>query len=229
MFGLEWLVLIFGSFLGNLHAAKSGCPVVGERPGYDSYSQLSIGLCFQNEKNQSRHLEVFSPDRSVMLEVDGQDARFIASGHNVGRPLMIFPDEQVIWSPDSRALIFTSSLGAAGPVITGIGFVRGEPEVPDVTVLIQRDFAAGHGDDPCRKDANVGGLAWARDSGEAVVVAEVPPSPQCEETGGYFGAYVISVPEGKILRRYSMKDTMTRWRRILGPRLRDDIELLKDR
>jgi hypothetical protein len=228
MFWFVWLVLLSNGVLENPSKVPV-CPKPGLKPG--DFSQVSVYLCFQNEDAESRHLQIPSPDQSVFLVVDGEDAKFYANGHEIRHPILVGRDEEIIWSPDSRALIFTLSLGAAGPVLAGIPFLDEEldSKEPNITKIIKKSFAARHPTDPCWKGANVGGLGWLEGSRKAVLIAEIPPSPQCEDTGGYFNAYVVSLPEGRIVKRYSMKQAIRRWHKLLGQRLRDDIALLKDR
>src|SRR5262249_8127607 len=103
------------------------------------------------------------------------------------------------------------------------------PNRPSLTEIIQKDFVSGHEGDRCWEHANVGGLTWLEGGREALFVAEVPPSPHCEGSGGHFEAYVISIPEGRILKRYEMKEALKKWRALLGPGLRHDIEVRKDK
>jgi hypothetical protein len=59
------------------------------------------------------------------------------------------------------------------------------------------------------------------------MVAEIQPL-HCENADGYFEAYVVSIPEGRILQRYSMSETVKLYRKILGPRLVGDMYLQKE-
>jgi hypothetical protein len=229
MFELSWLLITIGGLFAGSNQGHDGCPKAGRRPG--GFSQLSIELCFQDEESQRRHLEIPSPDRSLLLVVDGQEAHAYAKGREVGRSFTVTRDEEIVWSGDSRALLFTISFGAAGPVSADFGAVQGVPSMGDaaVTETIRRDFAARHTSDKCNKEVNVGGLTWLDGSTKAVLIAEVPPSPQCDDSGGYFEGYVVSFPDGQIVERCSMRETIRRWHNLLGPRLKGDIDLLKDR
>jgi hypothetical protein len=228
MITVGWLLLTLGNLLITSQNLPDGCPPQG-RAG--DFSRLSIDLCFQDAENERRELELPSPDHSLRLVVNGEDGQVYARGQKVGPSFAITRDEEIIWSPDSRALLFTISFGAAGPVLANFGTVQraSTDKDTDVTQTIRVDFASRHSKDRCHAEANVGGLAWLDGSRKAVFVAEVPPSPQCEKDGGYFEGYVVSFPDGSILERHSMKETIRRWRGVLGSRLEDDIALLKDR
>lgn len=227
MIGIGWLLLALGSLFSASQGHHDSCPQEGV-PGY--FSRLSVDLCFQDFENERRQLEIPSPDHSLRLVVNGQDAQVYAKNEKVGPSFAITRDEEIIWSPDSRALLFTISFGAAGSVLANFGAVQRAPndKETDVTQTIRADFASRHSKDRCHAEANVGGLTWLDGSRMAVFVAEVPPSPQCEKDGGYFEGYVVSFPDGEILERHSMKETIRRWRGVLGSGLEGDIEVLRD-
>jgi hypothetical protein len=229
MLELGWLLVVIGSFSTGLPTTVAGCPEIGARPG--SFSKVSVDLCFQNDGTELRHLEIASPDGSLRLVVDGQEAQVFSKKRPIGRSFSAARDEEIIWSPDSHALLFTVSFGGAGPVSAGFAAVQETTSTAssDLTATIRRDFVSRHSDDKCNSDINVGGLSWVDGSDKAVLIAEVPPSPQCEESGGYFEAYVVSFPDGRIVERYSMNESIRRWRGVFGPRLDGDIDLQHDR
>jgi len=39
---------------------------------------------------------------------------------------------------------------------------------------------------------------------------------------GYFEAYIVSIPEGNILARYSQRETVRRWRKTLISEMLED-------
>jgi hypothetical protein len=218
-----WLML--ACVLPIAWAKQKKCPESGT-PG--DYSQQSVELCYQDWKTKQRHLAIASPDHSVMLVVEGETARLQVKGVPAGEPFEVTPDEEWIWSPDSRAVVVTQILGSSGPSGARVMIVDSNQSIPDVAEGVERDFAARHANLPCAQEPNTAGLTWLYDSTKLVLVAEVPPSPRCEKADGYFEAYVVSIPEGKILRRYSMKETITRFRKVMGPSLLSDIQAQKD-
>ena len=177
-------------------------------------------MCFQDIDKEIRHLEVPSPDGSTMLVVDGYEGKFNKRGQSAGKSFTLGRDEEVIWSPDSQAIIVSLSLGGTGPVAAGVVYVspRGF-EAPDVTKAIRKDFASRHPNVPCNESVNVAGLSWEGSSLRAVFLAEVPSSSACGDLMGRFEAYVVSLPDGKILTRYTQNDTVKRWRKVLSPQM----------
>lgn len=227
------IVFLALTFLGlpERHAGgRDSCPISSHRPG--SYSKLSIDLCFQDVDAERRHLEIPSPDGSTILVVESQDAWIVKKDRRIPAAFLVGrSQEEIIWSPDSKALIATLILGASGPAAADFVFVDKSPfpTRPPLTQVIRKDFASGHSGDACWESANVGGLGWLEGGREALFVAEVPPSSGYEDRGGYFDGYVVSVPDGRIVKRYPMRAVIKKWRNLLGPGLKDDIEILRDR
>jgi hypothetical protein len=202
------------------------CPKDGRR---EEFSSIGRDLCFQNIDEGRRHLDIPSPDHSLLLVIDGENAKVTANERAV-HLFTVAPDEEIIWSPDSKALLFTISFGASGPVSADFDSIR-QPlssDAPSVTEEIRKDFSSGHAGDKCYVEANAAGLGWLDDSRTALFVAEVPPSPQCENSGGYFEAYVISLPDGNIVKRDPMKKAILHLRKLFGKRLKGDLDLFKD-
>lgn len=223
----NWAGLVFAILLPSFLNASKICSKEGKT---GDFSKLARDLCFQDIDNQRRELEILSPDRSLVLVVSGQNAKVNAKGRGIVDSFTVARDEEIVWSPDSRALLFTISFGAAGPVTADFDLIqeRRVTEGPPIAEEIKRDFASRHAEDKCYDDPNVAGLGWVDDSRRAVFVAEVPPSPQCEKSGGYFEGYVVSFPDGHIIQRYPMRDTILRWHTLFGRRLKDDVELLNE-
>lgn len=86
------------------------------------------------------------------FRVDGRD---LTAALLVGRS-----QEEIIWSPDSRALIVTMILGSAGPTSADVVYAGDDPFPgrPSITEVMRKDFASRHGD-RCWSSANVAGLA----------------------------------------------------------------------
>ena len=198
---------------------KLVCPESGER---GNYSKLSVRLCWH--RDEIRHLKIWSPDHSVLLAVDGESGQLYKNGIPFGEKFGFLPDAEWLWSPDSRATILTSFVTYPTQVIAGVDLLNGTSEEVDVMRSIQEDFASRHPGLPCSGAVNVAGLTWLRGSKEAVLIAEIPASPRCEKADGYFEGYVVSVPQGKIMRHYSMRQTAAEFRNLLGPSLLEDIK-----
>ncbi len=195
---------------------QHGCPKGGTHGGI--YSKLGVALCFQNVERDQRHLEILSPNASVSLIIDGYQGKFVQNGGQIGNTFEVASDSQVIWSPDSRAVLLTFSLGGLGPVKTGILYVHPDAVAgtPDLTSLVQKNFAAHHSSEPCAKDVNVGALSWSADSQHVILIAAVPSSSSCGASMGNFEAYDVSPQNGQVLAWYSEKDAIRKWRKILA-------------
>jgi hypothetical protein len=210
-------------------AAFSGgvaCPVAGQ-PGI--YSKLSTFLCFQDFETGQRHLGIASPDGLVQYVIDGEDGRFYVRGRPTGQQLMVGNDGEIIWSPDSKAIIRTNSFGAAGPTIADVEYIetkRADRSL-DITGEIRQSFATRYRGVECAHNVNVAGLGWERGSTEALFVAQIAPIPDCGTDWGYFDVYVVAVPQAKILRIYPMAVAIRRFGNLLGSGLRRQVPRLR--
>lgn len=203
----------------KLKCSDSGAP--------GDYSKLGTSLCWQRW-NEVRHLNIWSPNHMVLLKVDGNEGRLYRDDQAFGEVFRFLADEEWLWSPDSKAAILTTSVISPAPVIAGVNVFGSKEAMPDVTKIIQRDFLKHHPNVVCARQVNVAGLTWFGGSKQAVLVAEVPPSPRCEKADGYFEAYVIAVPQGTIVHRYSMAESIERFYDALGPALLEDIQAQKE-
>jgi len=97
------LCLLLAFILGIPTRGQENCPKSGRKPG--EYSQLSVELCFQDWAKSQRHLEISSPDGTVELLVEGENARLQANGHPVGGPFRVTPDEEWIACQECAWLI----------------------------------------------------------------------------------------------------------------------------
>jgi len=141
---LLWILLALTSSHNlPLPLGPADCPKNGQA---GQYSKYSIQLCFQNPDTGRRLLDILSPNRSVRFSVNGTEGQFYVRGQAVGGHFTVPVDEEIIWSPDSRAVITTISFGASGPTSAGVGYVdqKARPDIPAVTPMIQRSFAARH-------------------------------------------------------------------------------------
>jgi hypothetical protein len=173
------------------------CPTSGH-PGF-RLSKVSTNLCFQDLNNKYRHLYLPSPDGSVLLIVDGYEGRFVKNGKTLGQLFRVAEDEDIIWSPDSTAMMVTMHLDM-DLFSTNLAYTdpkRSPP--PDITTLVQKDYASRH---PCvtsSQSVAILGLSWQKGSRQAVLVALLPESCSGDDRTDNFDAYVIAIPEGAIL------------------------------
>jgi hypothetical protein len=139
-------------------------------------------------------------------------------------------EDEVLWSPDSKAFLINGSDGAEGPEYIFV-YQLGEPDGRplDVTAA-QKDMLTSFpprkakAADPqdCASLAenpeyiNVNAVAWTRGSSAIVVMAEIPCSSRfggimCQVLG-----YELEVSTGKILRRMEPKEFAARWQHSMA-------------
>jgi hypothetical protein len=224
-----WLtVTAIAVLLSSCLSRAQRCPKAGERPGY--WSTLAAVVC-EDTVNGKMQLEMQSPDRKRTLFAQGQNLDgklFLKSGDqsNTAELSAVRPGEEVLWSLDSEELAVTTCFGASGPCVVWTS-QDDNRETPGE--IVKKTFAAGHEGDACYTEANTGALTWEDGSDKIVIIAEVPPNPQCEgHSDGYFEAFVVSLSERKVISRFNMKETTHRWHRILGTGLRSDIALVRE-
>ncbi len=191
------------------------CPTSGH-PGF-RLSKISTNLCFQDLHNKYRHLFIPAPDRSVALAVDGYKGEFVKNGKILGQPFDVAEDEEIVWSPDSKAIMATFGLGT-DLFSTDLAYVDPKrTKIPDITASIQKDSALHH---PCvtsSQSVPVLGLTWQKDSRQAVLVAVLPGSCAGADATDNFDAYVIAIPGGAILGRYPQIVAQKKWHKVMLP------------
>ncbi len=181
---------------------------------------------------------IFSPDGHVAIHVARDDwwveigkLRMPAGTKNFSLETW----REFGWAPDSKTFYLTHSEGAStGYSVDVYRLDQGRiSRLPHIDRLVRKDFNRHHscwertprgwvGNDP-----NVAGVLWVKDSTELLLVAEVPPIGICEDSE-YFGGYSISITSGEIVARYSPRELMTRWGKILGERLTGNFEELSE-
>jgi hypothetical protein len=137
------------------------------------------------------------------------------------------PRLPTLWAPNSRAFLVDGATTAyAGFFVTVYRFTsQGSLEKLAVTSATQRNMvvtfspckAFNRDESDCRRIAadpeyNMSGVAWADDSSAIYVFAEVPCSSSyggimCQVLG-----YELSVPDGRILKRFTASDVSQHWR-----------------
>lgn len=212
--------------LGTFSRAER-CPKSGERPGY--WSKFAVAVCGHGTTNQM-HLQMRSPDGTKLLFAKGEgfEGTFYLKSGDQGTPQELFgarEGDEVLWSPDSKAVALTTCFGANGPC-------RADTTLDDDTFspfeIVQKTFTAGHEDDECYTGANVGALTWEDGSDKIVLIAQVPNLNCDGHNPGYFEAFVVSFSERKVISRYNMQETTHRWHGVFGKGMRDDIAYVRE-
>jgi len=230
---LRFCALLTMWFLLTCLIRAERCPNTGQRPG--DWSRLAVVVC-EDAKNQM-HLKMASPDGQKVLTVLGDDLDgevFVESVVKADRRSLwaARPGEEVLWSPDSKAIVVTICFGASGPCkvwITSDNESAPDNEDWDMSTVVIDAFSTDHKGDDCYTWANVGALTWEDGSERIVLIAEVPPSPECQgHNEGYFEAFEVSLSQRKVLSRFNMQQTIQRWRDMFGKGLRSDIKLVRE-
>lgn len=114
------------------------------------------------------------------------------------------------WSPDSKAISVTwSDGGAVGGFHVDVFVISGSSvRHLDVSTPVLRDFRMRHR--PCPRHDNVRAAAWIDGSRRLMVVTETYPTGDCPELNEF--GYLVAVPSGRILGRYSRRELFRRWR-----------------
>ena len=203
--------------------AAQTCPRTGWEKGY--WSRLAAQPCRENMDLDP--VKIPSPDQKQALLIKKEEV-FLLSGNGAEQKIFYYArGTEFLWSPDSKLVLMTYCFGAAGPC-GAESSVQGSSDF-SITDMVRTEFASGHKGDDCYEVANIGGLTWEDGSDKVVVIAEVPPAPSCaEHNEGYFESFVVSLSQRKVVDRYSMQETIHRWRSILGSGLHSDIKLVKE-
>jgi hypothetical protein len=186
----------------------------------------------QGDRRRGRDLLIYSADRSFEVHVvkdrwwvivGRKRLALVARQSNVGCPA------ELSWSPDNKAIYITQSDGSIGGFHTDIYVVSGDSlnAAPDITQEALRDFNRKR---KCvqrvkgkllEEDRNIAGVKWAKGSSRLLVAVEIRPDSLCAQRG-YFAGYLVAVPGGEILARYSPIQLLRVAAGELGPRLKGD-------
>jgi len=127
---------------------------------------------------------------------------------------------EISWSPDSSAFAVTETEGGGGIGYGAYIFRIGEGDLQktDLSPLVAKAFGS-----PAKCEVpvppNVGFIGWL-DCRHVLVAAEVVPVSICQ-CMGMFAAYEISLPELRIVRKYSQLEAKKKFWGLLGCELRD--------
>lgn len=219
----------------------SVCPSWGE-PGQWSVAATDLSspskdLFCTNEN--LRDIRVYSPDHKMALHIVG-DHWWVEIGKQQillqrTRARVSYPSE-VAWAPDGKAFYITHSDGSIAGFLTEIYRVADNQveQMPDINRAVQHDFDRRHkcvvsqnGRDIVGH-ANIAALGWADGSSQILVVAEAPPNNFCNQSS-YFEGFLLSLPGGEILKRYTPQALVHGWSKMLGDRLTGDFTAINGR
>jgi hypothetical protein len=221
--GKIWLIALV-LLIPNL-ARATYCPPQG-KPGV--WSKEATYLCSRATKEGlARDIRVYSPDRGKAVHVVN-DHWFVEVGKNRLRLnteesyISYYPAE-LSWAPDSAAFYITQS--DATSEINGFHTElykvdeKALRRMQDIWQVVYDRFAKRH--KMADEDPNVAGLKWERGSSQIIVIAEVP----ADSVGArreYFGGYVMSTADSKVIHEYTPQELFRRWGGVFGLRLKGD-------
>jgi hypothetical protein len=213
-----------GLWAAQIHLARKARPTPGEWSAQGVY--LGYGLGALDYPGQLKVSRVPSPDSEkavvfehLLLTVESKEKKLPGSGN-----WRVTSLSEVLCSPDSSAFSITQSEGGwVGDWHVHVFLVKDrEVKQADLTQQARRDFATRYqceSPNDLYEGANMGAIAWVGGSQKLLVAAEVPPHSLCRDMGRVMG-YLVSVPSGNILRRYTNRDVRARWGHFLGERLK---------
>jgi hypothetical protein len=114
-------------------------------------------------------------------------------------------DAAVLWAPDAKAFALNySDGGAVGGFHVMVFAIQGD-KITDISKAIKpavdhfkvRHFCKTRGN-------NVRAFKWIRDSSRLILMADVYPTGDCGPDLGHTEGYVISIPDGKIVKHLTL-------------------------
>lgn len=229
------VLLMVGSCAAS--GQRSGC-APGGGPGRWAKTATDLDVSSSNDPGcqdeESRDIRVYSPDRSKLVHVVG-DQWWVETGKRRisldSKARFIGYPAELGWAPDNRTFFITQSSGSFGQFFARIYRIQeNEIEVfADIgeTVLrhFDRQYACVVTDNGKRKlyGSNIAAFRWMDRGNQLLLVAEVPPDNICEHAS-YFAGYLVSIPEGRIIERYTPQELAHRWISFFGIRLKGDYD-----
>lgn len=146
--------------------------------------------------------------RKVSFKVNGKEYK-----SNIG----YLVNSEVEWAPDSKAFFVTYSDGGnVGTYHVKIFYVGSSGFRTIEPVRNGRRLFAPACDQP--ETPNIGAIQWMKDSSRLLLALEVPPHSSCVSMGT-FRIFEISVPSGRVLKRYGQLRAKHVFAGIIGEEL----------
>jgi hypothetical protein len=205
----------------------SGCPSKGR------LGQWAVTACTGVD---TRDLRVYSPDRSKAVHVVRYRWWVELGGRRTSlskkASYVTYPAE-LAWAPDNQTFYVTQSESEFGGFHTDIYRVNNDEieQLPDLYQIVGREFDRQHectvfhsnSKKTVRYKSSIAGFKWTSGGNQLVVVVEVPQDNICKNAG-YFQGYLISIPDERVIERYSSRELARRWKDLLGERLKGDLD-----
>ena len=127
---------------------------------------------------------------------------------------------EIGWASDSSGFFLTRSDGGwVGSWYASVILMK-DPKQKEINISqrVARDFHKNISQCP-EEEPNIVALAWIEGSRKLLLVAESPNHSSCPDMGNIAG-YQISVPSGKILKRYNKTELKNQFEQYFGERLK---------
>lgn len=175
-------------------------------------ASMPEGLPSPDGKNRLRMNEILSADDPWQFQ-----ASLSTEGKTYTMSFIGYVNAEVAWSPDSRAFFVTYSdggnVGTYHVLVFRVG--AGQPHPIEIFRNGRRLFKPNCFDP---EFPNIAAISWGADSKALIIAAEVPPHSSCASMGT-FQAFEITIPAGKILRRYDQLEAKKLFSHAMGPEL----------
>ncbi|HEV2212923.1 MAG TPA: hypothetical protein VGS99_06215 [Gammaproteobacteria bacterium] len=127
---------------------------------------------------------------------------------------------EFLWSPESAALAVTYSDGGlvGNYYISVYRVTELEPALIDVLAAVRSDFTSSYPKCYDTEEPNFGAVSWLDGSQHLLVAAEVLRHSNCDDAGT-FALYEVSVPDGKIIKKYDQLEAKRLFADKLGSEL----------
>lgn len=157
------------------------------------------------------------------VDANGEETHIVfvrAGGHDSRTKLGALVLAEVAWAPDSNAFFVTySDGGGVGTYHVEVVYVSEngihvvEP-VPNGRRLLKPTCF-----DP--EMPNVGAIGWIGNGSDRLAIAvEVPPHSSCASMGT-FKAFVIQLPDGKVISKYGQVEAKRTFSKLIGSELKN--------
>ena len=175
----------------------------------------------------SGDITIPAPDgkRAIVVKppVDGEETHIVfvrAGGHDYRTKLGALVLAEVAWASDSKAFFVTySDGGGVGTYHVDVVYVSDngihviEPVPNGRRLLTPTCF------DP--EMPNVGAIGWIGNGSDRLAIAvEIPPHSSCASMGT-FKAFVIQLPNGKVVSEYGQIEAKRTFSKLIGAELRN--------
>lgn len=208
-----------------------------------SFSAKATNLCESDERTLDK-ASLASPDGSFTVKrIQGPSGSqwAIDTGHGLIQVnTEDWPCPEFLWAPDSKSIAVTYSDGGnIGNFHVSIYHVKLENKEPnvasfktgpwlfmfpiDITGLATEDFLSTYPKCYSPEEPNAGAVSWGDDSTKLLIAEEVLPHSNCDDMGT-FALYELSVPDGKILKKYSQLEG----KRVFGEALGSELKNAED-